>query len=153
MDHMGNKVALMSRQYMQIRSAATAAVAAKPAPRIKQFAVYRWNPDKAGDKPHLQTYEVDLNTCGPMVLDALVKIKSEIDPTLTFRRPCREGICGSCAMNIGGVNTLACLTKIETINKVTKIYPLPHMYVVKDLVPDMNNFYQQYRSIQPWLQR
>merc|ERR1711902_239294 len=105
-----------------------------------------------GDKPRMQEYDVDLNKCGPMVLDALIKIKNEIDPTLTFRRSCREGICGSCAMNIGGVNTLACLSKIDANNKTTKIYPLPHMYVVKDLVPDMNNFYQQYRSIQPWLQ-
>lgn len=90
-----------------------------------------------------------------MVLDALIKIKNEIDPTLTFRRSCREGICGSCAMNIGGTNTLACISKIDADNldKPTKVYPLPHMYVVKDLVPDMNNFYNQYRSIQPWLQR
>merc|ERR1712172_399387 len=88
-----------------------------------------------------------------MVLDALIKIKNEMDPSLTFRRSCREGICGSCAMNIGGVNTLACLSKIDANNKTTKIYPLPHMYVIKDLVPDMNNFYQQYRSIQPWLQK
>jgi succinate dehydrogenase (ubiquinone) iron-sulfur subunit len=90
-----------------------------------------------------------------MVLDALIKIKNEVDPTLTFRRSCREGICGSCAMNIGGLNTLACISKIDTssLNKPVKIYPLPHMYVVKDLVPDMNNFYNQYKSIQPWLQR
>jgi succinate dehydrogenase (ubiquinone) iron-sulfur subunit len=95
-----------------------------------------------------------LNACGPMVLDALIKIKNEVDPTLTFRRSCREGICGSCAMNIGGINTLACISKIDTnLGKTTNIYPLPHMYVVKDLVPDMANFYEQYRSIQPWLQR
>jgi len=119
----------------------------------KTFAIYRWDPEKPGEKPKMQNYEIDLNNCGPMVLDALIKIKNEFDPTLTFRRSCREGICGSCAMNIGGVNTLACLTKIEANEKATKIYPLPHMYVVKDLVPDMNNFYQQYRSIQPWLQR
>lgn len=119
----------------------------------KTFAIYRYNPENPGDKPKMQEFEVDLNNCGPMVLDALIKIKNEMDPTLTFRRSCREGICGSCAMNVGGVNTLACLTKIEANNKATKIYPLPHMYVVKDLVPDMNNFYQQYRSIQPWLQR
>merc|ERR1719292_57711 len=119
----------------------------------KTFAIYRWDPEKPGDKPKMQNYEIDLNNCGPMVLDALIKIKNELDPTLTFRRSCREGICGSCAMNIGGVNTLACLTKIDANNKATKIYPLPHMYVVKDLVPDMNNFYQQYRSIEPWLQR
>lgn len=102
----------------------------------------------------MQTYDVDLNTCGPMVLDALIKIKNEIDPTLTFRRSCREGICGSCSMNIGGCNTLACIAKIDdNVGKPTKIYPLPHMFVVKDLVPDMNNFYEQYRSIEPWLQR
>jgi len=89
-----------------------------------------------------------------MILDALLKIKNELDPTLTFRRSCREGICGSCSMNIGGVNTLACISKIDSnLSKATKIYPLPHMYVIKDLVPDMNNFYEQYQSIQPWLQR
>jgi len=121
--------------------------------KTKTFAIYRYNPENPGDKPKMQEFEIDLNNCGPMVLDALIKIKNEMDPTLTFRRSCREGICGSCAMNVGGVNTLACLTKIEANNKATKIYPLPHMYVVKDLVPDMNNFYQQYRSIQPWLQR
>jgi len=119
----------------------------------KTFAIYRWDPEQPGAKPKMENYDVDLNNCGPMVLDALIKIKNEMDPSLTFRRSCREGICGSCAMNIGGVNTLACLTKIEANDKATKIYPLPHMYVVKDLVPDMNNFYQQYRSIQPWLQR
>lgn len=123
------------------------------AEKNKSFAIYRWDPEKPGDKPKMVEYKVDLNNCGPMVLDALIKIKNEMDPSLTFRRSCREGICGSCAMNIGGVNTLACLTKIEATEKATKIYPLPHMYVVKDLVPDMTNFYQQYRSIQPWLQR
>uniref|UniRef100_A0A6M4RTC6 Succinate dehydrogenase [ubiquinone] iron-sulfur subunit, mitochondrial n=1 Tax=Stichopus japonicus TaxID=307972 RepID=A0A6M4RTC6_STIJA len=122
--------------------------------RLKKFSVYRWNPEKPGDKPCMQTYDVDLNSCGPMVLDALVKIKNEMDPTLTFRRSCREGICGSCAMNINGTNTLACISRIDTSqNKATKIYPLPHMYVIKDLVPDMNNFYAQYKSIQPYLQR
>merc|ERR1719175_443918 len=122
------------------------------AEKEKTFAIYRWDPEKAGDKPRMEEYKVDLNNCGPMVLDALIKIKNEIDPSLTFRRSCREGICGSCAMNIGGVNTLACISKIDDSGKATKIYPLPHMYVIKDLVPDMNNFYQQYRSIQPWLQ-
>merc|ERR1711963_772888 len=144
-----------------IRGAAAQASAADPSANVtglraaksKKFAVYRWNPDKPGDKPKMQEYDVDLNTCGPMVLDALIKIKNEHDPTLTFRRSCREGICGSCTMNIGGVNTLACISKIDTNAKVTKIYPLPHMYVIKDLVPDMNNFYAQYKSIQPWLQR
>ncbi|CAH1957626.1 unnamed protein product [Acanthoscelides obtectus] len=121
---------------------------------MKTFAIYRWNPDEPDKKSTMQEYQVDLNACGPMVLDALIKIKNEMDPTLTFRRSCREGICGSCAMNIGGVNTLACISKIDTREgKNVKIYPLPHMYVVKDLVPDMNNFYKQYKSIQPWLQR
>ncbi|XP_055628833.1 succinate dehydrogenase [ubiquinone] iron-sulfur subunit, mitochondrial [Toxorhynchites rutilus septentrionalis] len=133
----------------------TAAANNVAAKKVKKFQIYRWNPDKPSEKPHNQTYDVDLNTCGPMVLDALIKIKNEMDPTLTFRRSCREGICGSCAMNIGGTNTLACISKIdqEHLDKPTKIYPLPHMYVVKDLVPDMNNFYNQYKSIQPWLQR
>ncbi len=100
----------------------------------------------------MSTYPVDLNECGPMVLDALIKIKNEQDPTLTFRRSCREGICGSCAMNINGSNTLACLCYIDKASAdAVKIYPLPHMYVVKDLVPDMSNFYEQYRSIEPWL--
>lgn len=102
----------------------------------------------------MQTYEVNLDECGPMMLDALVKIKNEIDSTLTFRRSCREGICGSCAMNISGGNTLACLCRIDVdTSKTTKIYPLPHLYVVKDLVPDLTHFYQQYKSIQPWLKR
>jgi len=144
---------------LTVRGAAQAAAAADKgawglrSEKQKTFAIYRWDPEKPGDKPRMEEYKVDLGNCGPMVLDALIKIKNELDPTLTFRRSCREGICGSCAMNIGGVNTLACLSKIDANNKVTKIYPLPHMYVVKDLVPDMNNFYQQYRSIQPWLQR
>ena len=122
---------------------------------MKKFQIYRWNPDKPEQKPFIQTYEVDLKQCGPMVLDALIKIKNEMDPTLTFRRSCREGICGSCAMCIGGTNTLACISKIDSdhLNRPTKIYPLPHMYVVKDLVPDMTNFYKQYKSIEPWLQR
>jgi len=120
----------------------------------KSFKIYRWDPEKPGDKPKLQNYDVDMDNCGPMVLDALLKIKNEQDPTLTFRRSCREGICGSCAMNINGTNTLACLCKIDTSSKKNvKIYPLPHMYVVKDLVPDMSNFYEQYRYIEPYLKR
>lgn len=122
--------------------------------RLKRFLIYRWNPERPGDKPRMQEYKVDLNTCGPMVLDALIKIKNEIDPTLTFRRSCREGICGSCSMNIGGNNTLACISRIDpSLNKTVKVYPLPHMYVIKDLVPDLTNLYEQYRCIEPWLQR
>jgi len=122
------------------------------ADNVKQFKIYRWNPDTKGE-PKMQTYSVDMNQCGPMVLDALIKIKNEQDPTLTFRRSCREGICGSCAMNINGRNTLACLCRIDTDDaKPVPIYPLPHMSVVKDLVPDLSTFYAQYKSIQPWLQ-
>ena len=121
------------------------------AKNIRKFQVYRWSPDD--DKnPHLDTYEVDMDSCGPMVLDALIKIKNEIDPTLTFRRSCREGVCGSCAMNIDGQNTLACTKGMYEIGGDVKVYPLPHMQVVKDLVPDMTNFYAQYASIKPYLQ-
>ncbi|GBE84656.1 iron-sulfur subunit protein of succinate dehydrogenase [Sparassis latifolia] len=119
----------------------------------KEFKIYRWNPDEPAKKPMLQSYTIDLNQCGPMILDALIKIKNEIDPTLTFRRSCREGICGSCAMNINGQNTLACLCRIERDDgKDTKVYPLPHMYIVKDLVADLTLFYKQYKSIEPYLQ-
>ena len=117
----------------------------------KVFHVYRWEPD-SGKNPSMDTYEIDLDKCGPMVLDAIIYIKNELDPTLTFRRSCREGICGSCSMNIGGTNTLACTEAIEDFRGDIKIYPLPHMPVVKDLVPDMTNFYAQYASIKPWLQ-
>ena len=124
--------------------------AAAGAKRVRNFKVYRWNPDD-GQNPRLDTYQVDLDQCGPMVLDALIKIKNEIDTTLTFRRSCREGICGSCAMNIDGTNTLACLKAIDDVKGEVKIYPLPHMEVVKDLVPDLNLIYAQYRMIEPWL--
>lgn len=118
---------------------------------IKMFKIYRWNPE-TGDKPYISTYPVNIDDCGPMVLDALLKIKKEIDPTLTFRRSCREGICGSCAMNIDGSNSLACLSYIDKkSNNTCKINPLPHMYVIKDLVTDLSNFYEQYKSIKPWL--
>ncbi|BCS11718.1 succinate dehydrogenase complex, subunit B [Aspergillus tubingensis] len=123
-------------------------------PRVKTFHVYRWNPDQPTEKPKMQSYSLDLNKTGPMMLDALIRIKNEMDPTLTFRRSCREGICGSCAMNIDGVNTLACLCRIPTDTaKESRIYPLPHTYVVKDLVPDLTYFYKQYKSIKPYLQR
>jgi succinate dehydrogenase / fumarate reductase iron-sulfur subunit len=121
------------------------------AKRVRSFKVYRWNPDD-GENPRTDTYEIDLDACGPMVLDALIKIKNEIDPTLAFRRSCREGICGSCAMNIDGTNTLACLKPIADVKNEVRIYPLPHMAVVKDLVPDLSMAYAQYRSIEPWLQ-
>lgn len=120
------------------------------AENVKNFKVYRWNPDE--DKnPQLDEFEVDLNNCGPMVLDAIIHIKDDIDSSLTFRRSCREGICGSCAMNIDGRNRLACLTPIEEIKGDVKITPLPHMPVVKDLVADLNHAYKQYESIEPWM--
>src|SRR5918996_3896611 len=118
--------------------------------RRKTFVIYRYDPDP-GENPRLDTFEIDLDKCGPMVLDALIYIKNELDPTLTFRRSCREGICGSCAMNIGGVNTLACTKPTEEIKKEVRIYPLPHMPVIKDLVPDLTHFFAQYASIKPWL--
>ncbi|KAI9053216.1 hypothetical protein LZ554_002183 [Drepanopeziza brunnea f. sp. 'monogermtubi'] len=124
-----------------------------PAAKTKTFHIYRWNPDEPTSKPRMQSYTLDLNKTGPMMLDALIRIKNEVDPTLTFRRSCREGICGSCAMNIDGVNTLACLCRIPTdTKKESKIYPLPHTYVVKDIVPDLTLFYKQYKSIKPYLQ-
>jgi len=119
-------------------------------PRMKVFHVYRYDPDSK-QNPRLDSYEINLDDCGPMVLDALIKIKNEMDTTLTFRRSCREGICGSCAMNIEGTNTLACVKPIGECKGDIKIYPLPHLYVVKDLVPDLNLAYAQYASVKPWL--
>ena len=121
------------------------------AKRVREFKIYRWNPDD-GKNPGSTPMRSISTECGPMVLDALIKIKNEVDTTLTFRRSCREGICGSCAMNIDGTNTLACLKAIEDVKGDVKIYPLPHMPVVKDLVPDLTHVYAQYQSIQPWLQ-
>jgi succinate dehydrogenase / fumarate reductase iron-sulfur subunit len=117
----------------------------------KEFKIYRWSPDD-GANPHIDSYWLNLDDTGPMVLDAIIKIKNEVDQTLTFRRSCREGICGSCAMNIDGTNTLACTKSIDEISGTISIYPLPHMSVIKDLVPDMTHFYAQHRSIEPWLQ-
>lgn len=120
------------------------------AARTKEFQVYRWNPDD-GENPRIDTFELDLDKIGPMVLDALIWIKNELDPTLTFRRSCREGICGSCSMNIDGSNTLACIKDYDEIDGPVRIYPLPHMAVVKDLVPDLSAAYAQLRSVEPWL--
>ena len=126
-----------------------------PAPagatKVKTFRIYRFDPE-SGEKPRIDTYQVDTGKCGPMVLDALLKIKNEVDSSLTFRRSCREGICGSCAMNIDGTNTLACIKGLDTIEGEVRIFPLPHMPVVKDLVPDLTNFYAQYAAVKPWLQ-
>ena len=124
--------------------------ASENASRVRSFKVYRYDPDDE-ENPRIDTFQIDLDECGPMILDALIKIKNEVDTTLTFRRSCREGICGSCAMNIDGTNTLACLKPIDDVNGDVKIYPLPHMEVIKDLVPDLSNAYAQLESIEPWL--
>lgn len=137
-------------QNSKVGTGKTVKAAAGDAKRTKNVKVYRWSPDD--DKnPVMDTFNIDLDKCGPMVLDALIHIKNDLDSTLTFRRSCREGICGSCAMNIDGTNTLACLKAIDDCKGDLKIYPLPHMPVVKDLVPDLNHVYAQYKSIKPWL--
>lgn len=125
-----------------------------PAPtgagNTKTFKIYRWDPD-TGENPRWDSYEIDLSKCGPMVLDAILYIKNEVDSTLTFRRSCREGVCGSCAMNIDGTNTLACTKYIDDVSGDVQISPLPHMPVVKDLVPELTHIYAQYTSIEPWM--
>ncbi len=125
--------------------------AGSDAKRVKTIQVYRWDPD-SGENPRVDRYDIDLDKCGPMVLDAIIYIKNHVDATLSFRRSCREGICGSCAMNIGGTNTLACTKAIADFKGDIKIYPLPHMQVIKDLIPDMTNFYAQHAAIKPWMQ-
>jgi succinate dehydrogenase / fumarate reductase iron-sulfur subunit len=122
------------------------------AKETRAYRIYRWNPDD-GQNPRVDTYYVDTADCGPMILDALIWIKNKIDPTLTFRRSCREGVCGSCAMNIDGTNTLACTRGADEVKHDTiRIYPLPHQPVIKDLVPDLTNFYAQHAAVQPYLQ-
>ena len=118
---------------------------------VRTFRIYRFDP-ASGESPRLDTFELDLAECGPMVLDALIRIKGSVDSSLTFRRSCREGICGSCAMNIDGVNRLACTTSLHDLGRQIRIYPLPHLPVVKDLVADLTQFYAQYASVKPWLQ-
>ena len=118
---------------------------------LKAFEIYRYDPDTGGN-PRLDTFQVDLGDCGPMVLDALFWIKNNIDSTLTFRRSCREGVCGSCAMNIDGTNWLACTRFIADTEKPTTVYPLANMEVIKDLVPDLSHVFAQYSLIEPWMQ-
>src|SRR5579863_8261229 len=126
--------------------------AAPGARRVRTLRIYRFDPN-SGERPRVDSYEVDMASCGPMVLDALLKIKNEVDATLSLRRSCREGICGSCAMNINGVNTLACTKACEDLaGGDIASYPLPHQPVIKDLVTDLSNFYAQYAAIKPWLQ-
>jgi len=124
--------------------------ALKGANRLKRVEVYRWNPDD-DENPRIDSYDIDLDQCGEMILDLITKIKDEIDSSLTFRRSCREGVCGSCAMNVNGKNTLACIKAISDYKGTIKIFPLPHMDVIKDLVADMTHFYAQYASIKPWI--
>jgi succinate dehydrogenase / fumarate reductase iron-sulfur subunit len=125
---------------------------AKPGAKdLRSFKIYRYDPEEK-QNPRVDTYEIDLADCGPMILDALIKIKNEIDTTLTFRRSCREGICGSCAMNIDGENTLACTKAISDVKGAVAVYPLPHMQVIRDLVVDFTQFWAQYEWTQPWLQ-
>ncbi len=121
------------------------------AKQVRRFIVYRYDPD-SGRNPRRDTFEIDRAECGPMVLDALLKIKNEIDSTLSLRRSCREGVCGSDAMNIDGTNTLACIKPIDEIEGDIHVYPLPHLEVVKDLIVDMDKFYAHYEATEPWLQ-
>jgi succinate dehydrogenase / fumarate reductase, iron-sulfur subunit len=125
--------------------------AAPGARELRTVRIYRFTPD-SGENPRVDTFALDVAGCGPMVLDALIQLKAEADTSLTFRRSCREGICGSCAMNINGVNRLACTTSIRELAGDIKIYPLPHLPVIKDLVPDLTTFYAQYAAVKPWLQ-
>jgi len=118
---------------------------------LRTVRIYRFNPD-SGENPRLDTFALEVTSCGPMVLDALIQLKAAVDSSLTFRRSCREGICGSCAMNINGVNRLACTTAMADLAGDIKIYPLPHLPVIKDLVPDLTTFYAQYAAVKPWLQ-
>ncbi len=126
-----------------------------PAPdgatKVRRIEIYRYDPE-SGEGPRLDVFEIDLDRCGPMVLDALIKLKNETDSTLAFRRSCREGVCGSCSMNIDGHNTLACTKAMDDCRDTIKIYPLPHLPVIKDLIPDMTHFYAQYASIKPWIE-
>jgi succinate dehydrogenase / fumarate reductase iron-sulfur subunit len=126
--------------------------ARKGAKRVRTFKVYRYDPE-SGENPRWDTYELDLDLSGPMVLDALIAIKNNMDSTLAFRRSCREGVCGSCAMNISGRNTLACTKTLDELpDGAIRISPLPHQPVLKDLVPDLNTFMAQYAAIQPYMQ-
>ncbi len=120
-------------------------------PNKRALEIYRYDPDSSNN-PRVDYFEINMHECGPMVLDALIYIKSQIDSSLTFRRSCREGVCGSCSMNIDGTNTLACTKHIKDVKGVVKVYPLPHMKIIKDLVPDLSDAYKQYASVKPWLQ-
>ncbi|PON55020.1 Succinate dehydrogenase/fumarate reductase iron-sulfur protein [Parasponia andersonii] len=141
-----------AQQHAEVAVEAHESIKERAEELIKEFKIYRGNPDHPNNLTYLQSYFVDLSNCGPMVFDALQKIKEEEHSTLSDRRSCREGICGSCSMNIDGTNTVACLRPIDAdTSKATYITPLPHMFVIKDLVADLTHFYNQYRMIEPWL--
>lgn len=120
--------------------------------RMMRFSIYRYNPE-TDEKPYMQEFEVDIvkYNCY-MVLDVLLAIKNNIDETLTLRRSCREGVCGSDGMNINGKNRLACTTHLSSLNEPVVIRPLPGMPVIRDLVIDMGQFYAQYENVKPFLQ-
>jgi len=120
---------------------------------MKRFDIYRYNPNEENDRPKYVSYYLDVAKCGPMFLDALIKIKDEIDPTLSFRRSCREGICGSCAMNLDGRHHLSCICPYPKNTEKSVVGPLMFMFVLKDLVVDLTHFYSQYKSIDPYLKR
>ena len=143
----------MAEFLLPAKSRVTKGITHPPPPgarELRTVRIYRFDPD-SGANPRLDTYALDSKSCGPMVLDALIQLKATTDSTLTFRRSCREGICGSCAMNINGVNRLACTTAMGELRGDIRIYPLPHLPVIKDLVPDLTNFYAQYAAVKPWL--
>ena len=121
--------------------------------KLKRFDIFRHDRNDMNGRPHFVSYYIDPNECGNMYLDALIKIKDEIDPTLSFRRSCREGICGSCAMSIDGRHHLACICSFPNNTLTSQIGPLTFMHLIKDLVGDMTNFYSQYKQLDPWLKR
>ncbi|MEN9985186.1 MAG: succinate dehydrogenase iron-sulfur subunit, partial [Pseudomonadota bacterium] len=114
-----------------------------------RFSLYRYNPDK-DDKPYMQDIEVEVDPTDVKLLDALVKLKA-VDDTLSFRRSCREGICGSDAMNINGKNGLACVTDLRSLKQPIALRPLPGLPVIRDLIVDMTQFFKQYHSIKPYV--
>ena len=114
-----------------------------------KFRIQRYNPEK-DEKPHFQDYDLEIGPSDRMLLDALVRIKA-LDDTLSLRRSCREGVCGSDAMNINGKNRLACITKLSELKEPVVIRPLPGLPVVRDLVVDMTQFFAQYHSVQPYV--
>ncbi|MBB5020022.1 succinate dehydrogenase / fumarate reductase iron-sulfur subunit [Chitinivorax tropicus] len=115
-----------------------------------KFSIYRYNPD-VDAKPYMQDYDVELEPSDKKLLDALMRLKN-VDDTLSFRRSCREGVCGSDAMNINGKNGLACITDVATLKQPIELRPLPGMPVVRDLIVDMTQFFNQYHSIKPYVQ-